>query len=100
MAAMAEHRRIAPTYSNQADCDADFVADWCQQDSAGQFIPRLGGFELTAAGQVTQATVDAAKAQLPASEAKPQGSGCSGSNLRTGSLIDNMLRRSEERRKG
>src|SRR3546814_12065393 len=52
MTAMAEHRRVAPTYSNQADCDADFVADWCQQDSTGQFIPRLGGFALTADGQV------------------------------------------------
>ena len=47
MTAMAEHRRIAPVYDNQADCDADFVADWCQQDSAGKFIPKLGGFELT-----------------------------------------------------
>lgn len=91
MTAMAEHRRIAPTYSNQADCDADFVADWCQQDSTGQFIPRLGGFELTADGQVTQAQVDAAKAQLPASEANAQGSGFSGTSLLTGLLIGNML---------
>lgn len=91
MTAMAEHRRIAPTYSNQADCDADFVADWCQQDSTGQFIPRLGGFELTADGQVTQAQVDAAKAQLPASEANVQGSGFSGTSLLTGLLIGNML---------
>ena len=91
MTAMAEHRRIAPAYSNQADCDADFVADWCQQDSTGQFIPRLGGYELTADGQVTQAQVDAAKAQLPASEANAQGSGFSGTSLLTGLLIGNML---------
>src|SRR3990167_1818624 len=92
MTAMAEHRRIAPVYDSQADCDADFVADWCQQDSAGKFIPKLGGFELTADGQVTQSQVDAAKAQLPASEAaNTGGSGFSTSSLLTGLLIGNML---------
>ncbi|MGE8149449.1 DUF1190 domain-containing protein [Pseudomonas frederiksbergensis] len=91
MKAMAEHRRIAPVYDNQADCDADFVPDWCQQDSAGKFIPKLGGFELNAEGEVTQSQVDAAKAQLPASEASAAGSGFSGSSLLTGLLIGNML---------
>ncbi|MEB0044433.1 MULTISPECIES: DUF1190 domain-containing protein [unclassified Pseudomonas] len=91
MNAMAEHRRIAPVYDNQADCDADFVVGWCQQDSAGKFLPKLGGFELTADGQVTQTQVDAAKAQLPASEANTGGSGFSGSSLLTGMLIGNML---------
>jgi uncharacterized protein YgiB involved in biofilm formation len=91
MTALAEHRRIAPVYDNQADCDADFVADWCQQDSAGKFVPRLGGFELTADGQVTQSQVDAARAQLPASEANSGGSGFSTGSLLTGLLIGNML---------
>ncbi|WP_431147374.1 DUF1190 domain-containing protein [Pseudomonas alvandae] len=89
MTAMAEHRRIAPTYDSQADCDADFVPDWCQQDSAGKFIPKLGGFELSADGEVTQSQVDAARAQLPASEANVGGSGFG--NLLTGMLIGNML---------
>ncbi|MFU2329201.1 hypothetical protein D3C87_940950 [compost metagenome] len=91
MTALAEHRRLAPVYDNQADCDADFVADWCQQDSAGKFIPRLGGFELTADGQVTQSQVDAAKAQLPAEQANSGGSGFSTGSLLTGLLIGNML---------
>ncbi|ALI08083.1 MULTISPECIES: DUF1190 domain-containing protein [Pseudomonas] len=89
MTAMTEHRRIAPVYDNQADCDADFVPDWCQQDSAGKFIPKLGGFELSAEGEVTQSEVDAARAQLPASEAMNTGGGFS--NLLTGLLIGNML---------
>ncbi|QGA52301.1 DUF1190 domain-containing protein [Pseudomonas brassicacearum] len=89
MSAMSEHRRIAPTYVSQADCDADFVPDWCQQDSSGQFIPKLGGFELSADGEVTQSQVDAARAQLPASEANVGGSGFG--NLLTGMLIGNML---------
>lgn len=89
MTAMTEHRRIAPTYASQADCDADFVPDWCQQDSSGQFIPKLGGFELSADGEVTQSQVDAARAQLPASEANVGGSGFG--NLLTGMLIGNML---------
>ena len=91
MTAMTQHRSIAPVYDNKADCDADFVADWCQQDSAGKFIPKLGGFELSADGEVTQAEVDAAKAKLPASEANAAGSGFSGSSLLTGLLIGNML---------
>src|SRR5471032_914361 len=89
MTAMAEHRRIAPVYDSQDDCDADFVAGWCQQDSAGKFLPKLGGFELTADGEVTQSQVDAAKAQLPASETTNGGSGFSGSSLLTGLLIGN-----------
>ena len=90
MTAMAEHRRIAPVYDSQADCDADFVADWCQQDSTGKFIPRLGGFELTAEGQVTQSQVDAANAQAANAQASG-GSGFSTSSLLTGLLIGNML---------
>ena len=90
MAAMAEHRRIAPVDDSQADCDADFVADWCQQDSTGKFIPRLGGFELTAEGQVTQSQVDAANAQAANAQASG-GSGFSTSSLLTGLLIGNML---------
>lgn len=91
MKAMAQHRSIAPVYDSKADCDADFVADWCQQDSAGKFIPKLGGFELSADGEVTQAEVDAAKAKLPASEANAAGSGFSGNSLLMGLLIGNML---------
>ena len=90
MTAMVEHRRIAPVYDSQADCDADFVADWCQQDSTGKFIPRLGGFELTAEGQVTQSQVDAANAQAANAQASG-GSGFSTSSLLTGLLIGNML---------
>lgn len=92
MKAMTQHRSIAPVYDNKADCDADFVADWCQQDSAGKFIPKLGGFELNADGEVTQSEVDAAKAKLPASEASAVGdSGFSGSSLLMGMLVGNML---------
>lgn len=40
---------------------------------------------------MTQAQVDAAKAQLPASEANSGGSGFSGTGLLTGLLIGNML---------
>ena len=89
MTAMGEHRRIAPVYDSKADCDADFVPDWCQQDSAGKFLPKLGGFELNADGEVTQSEVDAARAQLPPSEANVGGSGFG--NLLTGMLIGNML---------
>ncbi|POA28991.1 MULTISPECIES: DUF1190 domain-containing protein [unclassified Pseudomonas] len=91
MTALTEHRRIAPLYDSQADCDADFVADWCQQDSTGKFIPKLGGFELAANGEVTQTQLDAAKAQLPASEVSSGGSGGMVNGLLAGMLISNML---------
>ncbi|RON10973.1 hypothetical protein BK659_01705 [Pseudomonas brassicacearum] len=91
MTAIAEHRRLAPLYDSQADCDADFVADWCQQDSTGKFIPKLGGFELAANGQVTQTQLDAANAQLPASAASSGGSGGMVNGLLAGMLISNML---------
>lgn len=48
MAAMAEHRRIAPTYGTKADCEADFVEGYCAEASNGQFLPKLGGFEIVA----------------------------------------------------
>ncbi|WP_407314304.1 DUF1190 domain-containing protein [Pseudomonas sp. nanlin1] len=87
--AMAEHRRNAPVYDSQADCDADFVANYCQQDSTGKFIPQIGGFQLGADGEVTQSQLDAAKAQ--AGESSSSGSGFSGTSLLTGLLIGNML---------
>ncbi|TDF83240.1 DUF1190 domain-containing protein [Pseudomonas sp. H9] len=89
--AITEHRRIAPVYLTQAACDADFVADWCQKGSMGMFTPKLGGFELTAEGQVTQSQVDAANAQATNSLASGGGSGFSTSSLLTGLLIGNML---------
>ncbi|MDE1168351.1 MAG: DUF1190 domain-containing protein [Pseudomonas sp.] len=89
ISAMAEHRRLAPVYDNQADCDADFVANYCQQDSNGKFIPQLGGFQLAADGEVSQSQLDAAKAQAASS-----GGGSGGMNFNgilTGLLIGNML---------
>lgn len=92
MSAITEHRRLAPLYDSKADCDADFVADWCQQDSTGKFIPKLGGFELAANGEVTQSQLDAVKAQAPTSEASSGfGSGGMVNGLLAGMLISNML---------
>lgn len=89
--AMAEHRSQAPVYDNKADCDADFVADWCQQDSSGKFIPKMGGFEIAASGTFTQAEVDAARAAGVADGSQASGSGSSVNGLLTGLLIGNML---------
>ncbi|SDZ63042.1 DUF1190 domain-containing protein [Pseudomonas sp. NFIX28] len=87
--AMAEHRAQAPVYDNQADCDADFVENWCQMDSSGKFVPKLGGFEINAQGAFT-------REQLAAAGVSPQaGQGSSfssiDSGLLTGLLIGNML---------
>lgn len=85
MSAMAEHRRVAPAYATQADCEADFVEGYCEVDSKGQYLPRLGGFELTATGSFTQA-------QMAQAQAAAGGSSSGGSNnFLTGLLIGNML---------
>ncbi len=51
VAALTEHRRIAPAYDDKAKCDADFAADWCQKNSDGRFVPKLGGFKVPQNGE-------------------------------------------------
>ncbi len=84
MQALADHRRIAPTYDDQASCDADFVEGYCQATSDGKFMPKLGGFELAVSGRVPKADYEQAQAQA-------QSSGFNTSGLLTGLLIGHML---------
>lgn len=87
MAAMAEHRRIAPTYNSQAECDADFIENYCKANSDGKFTPPLSGFALTADGTVSEAQLNAAHAS-----AGSGGAGTSGLNdVVLGMLVGNML---------
>lgn len=87
MAALAEHRRIAPTYSTQSECDADFVENYCKVDSNGKFTPPLSGFQLSASGQVSQSQLDQAQAAPGASHS----SGGGVNDVVMGMLIGNML---------
>jgi len=91
IAALNEHRRIAPVYDSKADCEADFVPDYCQVDSAGKYMPQLGGFELDTNGTVTQSQLDDAKAQVARSGGESSGGGFNSSGLLTGLLIGHML---------
>lgn len=68
VAALTEHRRIAPAYDDKAKCDADFAADWCQKNSDGRFVPKLGGFKVPQAGEAAQNLDAIADAQMPAGE--------------------------------
>lgn len=63
MQALADHRKIAPTYDDQAACDADFVAGYCEATSEGKFMPKMGGFELAMSGQLPKGGVEQAQAQ-------------------------------------
>ena len=84
MTAMAEHRRIAPTYKTQSDCEADFVEGYCHVDSTGNYVPQLGGFTLAASGHVSQSQLDAVRGG--------SGTGSSGINdIMMGMLVGNML---------
>ncbi|WP_025109508.1 DUF1190 domain-containing protein [Pseudomonas sp. H1h] len=69
VAALTEHRRIAPAYDDKAKCDADFAADWCQKNSDGRFVPKLGGFKVPQNGEAPQDLNAIANAQMPAGEA-------------------------------
>ncbi|WP_456021223.1 DUF1190 domain-containing protein [Pseudomonas protegens] len=69
VAALTEHRRIAPAYDDKAKCDADFAADWCQKNSDGRFVPKLGGFKVPKDGEPAQNLDAIASAQMPAGDA-------------------------------
>jgi len=69
VAALTEHRRIAPAYDDKAKCDADFAADWCQKNSDGRFVPKLGGFKVPQNAETPQDLNAIANAQMPAGDA-------------------------------
>lgn len=69
VAALTEHRRIAPAYDDKDKCDADFAADWCQKNSAGRFVPKLGGFKVPHNAEAAQDLDAIADAQMPAGDA-------------------------------
>ncbi|NVL49916.1 DUF1190 domain-containing protein [Pseudomonas syringae pv. actinidiae] len=95
MQALSEHRKVAPTYDDQASCDADFVEGYCQANSDGKFTPKLGGFELALSGTLPKATFDQANAQVAQANTASTGSGSSGggsdNSMLTGLLLGHML---------
>ncbi|TKJ87845.1 hypothetical protein PkoCFBP13504_01875 [Pseudomonas koreensis] len=105
VAALTEHRRIAPAYDNKAKCDADFAADWCQKNSDGRFVPKLGGFKVPQEGEPAQNLDAIADAQMPAGDATAQNvqstshvsSGGGGNGWLTGWLIGNAMSNNAER---
>lgn len=99
VAALSEHRRIAPAYDDKAKCDADFAADWCQKNSDGRFVPKLGGFKVPQNGEPAQNLDAIADAQMPAGESAAaqnvqntsHTSSGGGSGWLTGWLIGNAM---------
>ncbi|MFJ5285532.1 DUF1190 domain-containing protein [Pseudomonas sp. NPDC088429] len=99
VAALTEHRRIAPAYDDKAKCDADFAADWCQKNSDGRFVPKLGGFKVPQNGEPAQNLDAIAGAQMPAGDAAAaqnvqntsHTSSGGGSGWLTGWLIGNAM---------
>ena len=105
VAALTEHRRIAPAYDSKTKCDADFAADWCQKNSDGRFVPKLGGFKVPQDGEPAQNLDTIANAQMPAGNATAQNvqstshvsSGGGGNGWLTGWLIGNAMSNNAER---
>ena len=86
MNALAEHKRRAPTYDTQAQCEEDFVAGYCETADAGKFAPKFGGFEIAASGRATESQIAAAQAAASTGHA-----GGSNDGLLTGLLIGSMI---------
>jgi uncharacterized protein YgiB involved in biofilm formation len=103
VAALTEHRRIAPAYDDKAKCDADFAADWCQKNSDGRFVPKLGGFKVPQNVEPAQNLDAIANAQMPAGDPAPAqttqstshvssgGGGGGGNGWLSGWLIGNAM---------
>ncbi|WP_248769533.1 DUF1190 domain-containing protein [Pseudomonas sp. MWU12-2345] len=86
MQALADHRRIAPTYDDQASCDSDFVPGYCQITPDGKYMPKMGGFELAMSGDVPRKDLEQAQQQ-----AAVQSGGGGNGGLLTGLLLGNLL---------
>jgi uncharacterized protein YgiB involved in biofilm formation len=71
VAALTEHRRIAPAYDDKTKCDADFATGWCQKNSDGRFVPKLGGFKVPQNTEPAQNLDAIANAQMPEGNAEP-----------------------------
>ena len=108
VAALTEHRRIAPAYDDKAKCDADFAADWCQKNSDGRFVPKLGGFKVPLPGEAAQNLDAIADAQMPAGDTTSSnatqstshysgGGGGGGNGMLTGWLIGNAMSNNSNR---
>ncbi|MHC5195062.1 DUF1190 domain-containing protein [Pseudomonas frederiksbergensis] len=98
MQALSDHNRIAPKYDDKAACEVDFVPDYCQQTSDGQYMPKLGGFELAISGEIPKKDVDAARHQVEQAGSGFSGSGSGGGGggggdggFLNGLLIGNLL---------
>lgn len=110
VAALNEHRRIAPAYTDKAKCDADFAAGWCQKNSDGRFVPKLGGFKVPGNAETPQDLDAIANSQMPAGDSTTSssssashgshysgGSGGGGNGWLTGWLIGNAMSNNAER---
>lgn len=90
MAAMNEHGRIAPTYKEEAECEADFVPDYCEVTSNGNYMPKLGGFQLNTQFSGTPEQIAELKKAYQDGQLSAQGGG-GGNDMLVGLLLGQML---------
>ncbi|MGI0649547.1 DUF1190 domain-containing protein [Pseudomonas aeruginosa] len=96
MAALAQHKKIAPAYKDEESCEADFVPDYCAVTSEGLFMPKLGGFEIAAQYSLPESQVAAMNGGSLAGVAAPVSAAAAGvassnDGLLTGLLLGQML---------
>ena len=61
--ALSTYQRSAPTFAFKDACEAEFNVDGCQATVGHRYMPRMSGFALDTAGEVTQSQIDAGYAQ-------------------------------------
>lgn len=107
VAALTEHRRIAPAYDDKTKCDEDFAANWCQKNPDGRFVPKLGGFKVTQKAEAAQDLDAIADAPMPADDTTTthatqttthySGGGGGGNGWLSGWLVGNAMSNNSNR---
>lgn len=90
MAAMDQHKKQAPVYDTQANCEADFIPGYCAEITGGRFMPKLGGFQITSEREVPNQPAGA-EGQMVQSGAGSHSGGGSNDGLLTGLLLGQMM---------
>ena len=61
--ALGQYRKVAPSYGDQASCEADYSKGYCVPSGDKAFVPRMDGFELAVSGTLSWADYEKTAAE-------------------------------------
>lgn len=89
LAAIKRHKEIAPKYENEADCESEFMKDYCVKSDDDKFMPKMAGFSLvTEQKQLVSSATGQPVVNQPSSSGH---SGTDSNGFLTGLLVGNMM---------